>query len=120
MDDLLLFPCSHGEDDPERATVPFIPAVTAAVSGHHPVVVCTVEAAWLGVPGVADRIEADGLPALGDLVRQLLDSGGQLWVCSACATKRSITADGLIDGARIVGAAEIVEAMAGGRSLTLG
>lgn len=120
MSELLLFPCTHGEEDPERATVPFIPAVTAAVSGHRAVVVCTVEAAWLGVKGVADRIEAEGLPALGELKRQLIEAGGEVWVCSACATKRGIEEDALTDGAQIVGAAQIVEAMAEGRSLALG
>lgn len=119
MSELLLFPCSYAEDDPERATVPFIAAATAAVSGHRAVVVCTVEAANLGVPGVADRIEADGLPALGELVRQLIASGGEVWVCSACATKRGITGGHLVDGASIVGAARIVEALTQGRSITL-
>lgn len=119
MNELLLFPCSHAEDDPERATVPFIAAATAAVSGHRAVVVCTVEAARLGVPGVADRIASDGMTPLGELVRQLVANGGEVWLCSACATKRGITGDHLIDGASIVGAARIVEALTEGRSITL-
>lgn len=115
----MLFPCSHGEDDPERATVPFIAASVAAVSGHHAVVVCTVEAVWLGTPGVADRVESEGQPALGDLVRQLVTAGGEIWLCSACTTKRGITGDDTIEGATIVGAARIVEALASGRAITL-
>jgi uncharacterized protein len=116
----LLFPCTHGAEAPERATVPFIAAATAAVSGHRAVVVCTVEAANLGVPGVADAIEEAGLPPLGDLVRQLVDAGGEIWLCSACATKRGITGDReLIPGASIVGAARIVEALTQGRAITL-
>lgn len=120
MDDLLLFPCTHGEDDPERATVPFIPATTAAVSGRQAVVVCSVDAAWLGVAGVAERIEAEGLPPLASLRDQLTEAGGEIWLCGACATKRGITADDLVPGATIVGAATIVEAMTRGRSLALG
>jgi uncharacterized protein len=119
VSDLLLFPCSHGEDDPERATVPFIAAATAAVSGQRAVVICTVEAAWLGVPGTLERIEAPGMPALVDLARQLVASGGEIWLCSACAVKRGITGDDLVDGATIVGAARIVEAMLEGRAITL-
>ncbi len=118
--DLLLFPCSYGADAPERATVPFIAASTAAVSGQRAVVICTVEAAYLGVPGVADDIEEEGLPALGDLVRQFVAAGGEIWLCSACATKRGITGDQeLVEGATIVGAARIVEALTQGRSITL-
>ena len=118
-DETMLFPCSQGEDDPERATIPFIAASMAAVSGEHAVVVCTIDAVWLGTPGVADRVESSGQPALGDLVRSLVDAGGELWLCSACTTPRGITADDTIEGATIVGAARIVEALASGRAITL-
>jgi predicted peroxiredoxin len=118
-DDRMLFCCSHGEDDPERATIPFIAASVAAVSGQHAVVVCTIDAVWLGTPGVADRVESEGQPALGDLVRTLVDAGGELWLCSACTTPRGITAADTIEGATIVGAARIVEALASGRAITL-
>lgn len=118
-DDRMLFCCSHGEDDPERATIPFIAASVAAVSGQHAVVVCTIDAVWLGTPGVADRVESQGQPALGDLVRTLVDAGGELWLCSACTTPRGITAGDTIEGATIVGAARIVEALASGRAITL-
>ena len=118
-DEPLLFCCSHGEDAPERATVPFIAASVAAVSGQRAVVVCTIDAVWLGTPGVADRVESDGQPALGDLVRQLVGAGGEIWLCSACTTKRGITAGDTIEGATIVGAARIVEALVSGRSITL-
>jgi uncharacterized protein len=117
--DTLLFPCSHGEEDPERATVPFIAATVAAVSGQPSVVVCTIDAVWLGTPGVAERVESEGQPALNDLVRQFVAAGGEIWLCSACTTKRGITAGDTIDGAKIVGAARIVEALAGGRAITL-
>ncbi|GGI03421.1 DsrE family protein [Egicoccus halophilus] len=120
MSETLLFCNSHGADDPERATVPFIAAATAAVSGRTAVVVCTVEAVNLGVPGVADGIEEQGMPPLGDLVRQFTDAGGEIWLCSACALKRDITGDmELVPGATIVGAARIVEALTEGRAITL-
>lgn len=117
--ELLLFPSSHGVEDPERATIPYIVGVTAAVSGKRAVVVCTVEAVRIGVPGVAETIEAEGLPPLVDLVRQFTDAGGEIWLCSACVVKRGITGDDLIPGASIVGAAQIVEALTVGRSITL-
>lgn len=118
-DETMLFCCSHGEDDPERATIPFIAASTAAVSGQQAVVVCTIDAVWLGTEGVADRVESPGQPALGDLLRSLLDSGGEIWLCSACTTPRGITAEDTIEGATIVGAAQIVESLASGRAITL-
>jgi uncharacterized protein len=120
VSELMLFPCSHGPDAPERAIVPFIAASTAAVSGQRAVVICTVEAVTLGVPGVADGVEDEDLPALGELFRQLVAAGGEVWLCSACATKRGITGDQeLVEGATIVGAARIVEALTEGRAITL-
>ncbi|MDX1511958.1 MAG: DsrE family protein [Nitriliruptorales bacterium] len=118
-DERLLFPCSHGADEPERATIPFIAAATAAVSGHNAAVVCTVDAVWTGTPGHAETIEAEGLPPLEDLVRQLVTHGGEIWLCSSCTTRRGITADDLREGAHIVGAATIVDALAHGRAITL-
>jgi uncharacterized protein len=116
----LLFPCSHAEDAPERATVPFIAAATAVASGQRAVVVCTVDAVTIGLPGIADRIEEEGMPPLADLVRQVAGGGGEIWLCSACATKRGITGEQeLIPGASIVGAARIVEALTEGRAITL-
>lgn len=120
MDETLLFPCSHAADEPERATVPFIAAATAVASGKQAVVVCTIEAVNLGLPGVADDIEVEGMPPLADLVRQVGEGGGEIWLCSACANKRGITGDQeLVPGASIVGAARIVEALSEGRAITL-
>ena len=110
---MLVFTDSHGAEEPERAIVPFIAAATAAVSGQRAVVVCTAEAVRIGTTGYAEGVEADGLPPLVDLVRQLVDGGGEIWLCSACTTRRGITGDDTIEGATIVGAARIVEALAG-------
>jgi uncharacterized protein len=120
LTDTLLFPCSHGPEAPERATVPFIAATTAAMSGQSAVVVCTVEASWLGLADRAGEVEEEGMPPLADLQRRLVDAGGEIWLCSAYTTKRGITGDTpLVPGARIVGAATIVEALTRGRAITL-
>lgn len=116
----LLFCVSHGEDAPERATVPFIAAATAAVSGQPVRVICTIDAVYLGLPEVVDRVALDGLPALTDLQRTVVDAGGEIWLCSACTTVRGITGDQpMVPGASIVGAATIVEALTRGRAITL-
>jgi predicted peroxiredoxin len=119
-DERMLFPCTHGADAPERATVPFIAANVAAVSGQRATVICTQDAVRIGTTGYADDIEEEGMPALTDLLRSLLDAGGELWLCSACTTKRGITGDDVIPGAEIVGAARIVEALSTGRAISLG
>lgn len=112
MSERLLFTCTHGSDDPERATVPYIAASTAAASGKQAVVVCTADGVYTGVRGV--EIAKDGMAPLADLRAQLVTGGGQVWLCSACTRLRDIADGDLVDGARIVGAAEIVEAVAEG------
>ena len=117
----LLFHCTHGRDDPERAIVPFIAANVAAASGQEAVVVLTIEGAWLCKRGYAETVAADGFPDLAELVASFVESGGQIWGCSACTTPRGITEPDLIDGAQIVGAATIVAAVAeGGVPVALG
>lgn len=115
-----LFTCSHGAEDPERATVPFNAATVAAASGHEVTVVCTIEAVRLGTVGGADGVVAEGQMPLAELISAFVDAGGALWLCSACTGPRGITDDDLRSGASIVGAASIVELVAdGARTITL-
>ena len=111
----MLFHCTHGRDDPERAIVPFIAANVAAASGQEAVVLLTIEGAWLCQRGYADTVKADGFPDLAGLVASFVEAGGQIWGCSACTTPRGITEADLVSGAQIVGAATIVAAVADGR-----
>jgi predicted peroxiredoxin len=110
----MLFHCTHGRDDPERAIVPFIAANVAAAAGQEAVAVLTVEGAWLCKRGYAETVEADGFPKLAELLASFVQAGGQIWGCSACTTPRGITEADLVDGAQIVGAAAIVAAVADG------
>jgi predicted peroxiredoxin len=110
----MLFHCTHGRDDPERAIVPFIAANVAAASGQEALVVLTIEGAWLCKRGYAGEVAADGFPSLAELLASFVEAGGQVWGCSACTTPRGITEADLIEGAQIVGAATIVAAVADG------
>jgi predicted peroxiredoxin len=110
----LLFHCTHGRDDPERAIVPFVAANVAAASGQAAIVVLTVEGAWLAKRGYAETVAAEGFPKLAELLPALVEGGGTIWACSACTTPRGITEADLVPGATIVGAATIVEAVAQG------
>lgn len=114
----LLFVCTHGPDDPERATIPYIAAATAAVSGRKAIVVCTIDGVHTGTAAHLD-IQAPEIPAVADLVATLVDNDGEIWLCGACTGPRGITPEDTIDGASIVGAAQIVEALATGRAMTL-
>lgn len=110
----IIFNCVHGKEDPERATLPFIAANIAAASGQDAIVVCTVDAVWLGTPGGRDGVEATGLPPLTALYDELVAAGGKVWLCSACTKPRGIDETKIEKGSAIVGAAKVVEEIANG------
>lgn len=118
MAETILFNCTHGADEPERATLPFIAATIAAVSGQRAIVVATIDAVRLGTEGGADGVQAEGHEPLKQHLETFLGAGGELWLCSACTKPRGITEADLIEGASIVGAATVVEMVTkGARSI---
>ncbi|MEJ2262915.1 MAG: DsrE family protein [Anaerolineales bacterium] len=105
---------THGKDDVERATLAFVVANTALSSGQEATVLLTIEGVWIATKGYTDGLQAKDFAPLGNLMGQFVENGGRLWVCGACAKPRDITADDLVEGAMIVGAAAAVEALANG------
>jgi uncharacterized protein len=118
MSDRLIFNCTHGKEEPERATLPFVAANIAAMAGQEAVVLCTIDAVWLGTEGGTEGIASPGLPALRDLFGEFVENGGQVWLCGACTKPRGIGEESLAKGATIVGAAKVVEdVVAGARTI---
>ena len=114
MSNKLLFTCSHGKEDPERAILPFVAANTAAVAGQEAVVILTIEGVWLGTRGGTDGIALEGFPALTPLFTEFVENGGEVWLCGTCAKPRNISEDQLAKGAKITGAANIIEHIVNG------
>ncbi|HEY8840207.1 MAG TPA: DsrE family protein [Candidatus Dormibacteraeota bacterium] len=114
MNEKLIFNCTWGREEPERATLPFIAANIAATTGQDAVVLCTIEAVRLGCKGGSEGVAATGLPKLHDLMTEFIANQGKVWLCGACAKPRGITEDQLAEGVSIVGAAKIVEEIVGG------
>ncbi len=114
MSDKLIFNCTYGREDPERATLPFVAANVAATAGQEAIVLCTIEAVRLGTAGGTDGIAADGLPKLCDLYSEFVGKGGQVWLCGACTKPRGIVEEHLARGTTIVGAAKVVEEITAG------
>ena len=109
--------CTCGKDDPERATLPFIVGNVAASADQPAIVLLTIEGVWLSTEGYADGIHKEGFQPLKEIIDSFVENGGQIWACGACAKPRGIGESHLIPGARIVTAAMVVEAMAGGASM---
>ncbi len=114
MSDTLIFNCTHGKEDPERATLPFVAANVAATAGQDALVLCTIGAVWLGTEGGTEGIAQPGMPVLSGLYTEFIENGGQVWLCGACTKPREIGEDVLAKGATIVGAAKVVETIVAG------
>ena len=105
----LVINATHASDDAERATLPFIIGTTALSAEQQCTIVLTVEGVHLATRGYADGIAKEGFRPLGELVEEFVREGGEIWACGACCKPRGITEEHLREGARIVGAANIVE-----------
>jgi len=114
MSQRMIFQCTYGKENPERATLPFVAANVAATAGMEATVVCTVEAVWLGTKGGADGVASKGSTPLADLMAEFRANEGKVWLCGACTKPRGITEADLAPGVTIVGAATIIEAIANG------
>jgi len=110
----LLIHCTHGREDPERATLAFVVGNVAASADQDAVVLLTIEGVWLATQGYADDIHQEGFQPLAEVMRTFLSNGGQIWACGSCTKPRGITEAQLIDGARVVSAANVVEHLASG------
>jgi len=112
----VLINCTHGREDPERATLPFIVGNVAASADQEAVVLLTVEAVRNATKGYADTICKEGFQPLKEVMQSFVSNGGQVWVCGACAKPRGIAEGDLVGGAKMVSAASVVEWLASGAS----
>lgn len=110
----LLINCTHGREDAERATLAFVVGNVAASADQEVVVLLTIEGVWNATRGYADGISKEGFQPLRDVMQSFVSNGGKIWACGACAKPRGITEADLVDGAKIVSAANAVEYLASG------
>lgn len=109
-----LIHCTHGKEDAERATLPFIVANVAVTADQDTTVFLTVEAVRIATRDYADGIQKDGMKPLKDVLQSFVQNGGRIWACGACTGPRGITDADLIHGAQIVTAVNLVEHLAEG------
>ncbi len=103
----LVVKATSGKDDPERCNQALTVAATAVASGVEVSLWLTGDAAWLALPGGADSITLPHAVPLAELLAKVLGNG-PVTVCSQCAARRGITADDVVDGVRIAGAATFI------------
>lgn len=111
MSNKILVHATSGNEDAEKATLPFIIANVAATADQEVVVFLTTEAVRLATKGYADDITKEGFQPLKQVISDYVENGGEIWACGACTKPRGITDEHLIPGAKIVTAANLVEFM---------
>ncbi|RKX27513.1 MAG: multidrug transporter [Candidatus Zixiibacteriota bacterium] len=99
---------THGGEDPERASLPFVLANASLAMDTHAVVILQGTAVTLAKKGCYEHVFAAGLPPLKDLVDSFIELGGTLLICSPCIQERHITPDMLVETVRPIKAARVV------------
>lgn len=97
-----------GAEDVERSNQAFTVAAAAVASGADVGLWLTGEAAWFAVPGKAEEFSLPLATPLADLLAAVI-AGGQVTLCTQCASRREITEGDVIEGIRIAGAAVFTE-----------
>jgi predicted peroxiredoxin len=100
---------TYGDDNPEKATIPFILATGAMTMDVTPVIILQSNAVMLAVKGYADKVQFKEGISLKQLIENYTGAGYPLLLCSPCVEKRKLTEKDFIDGAIIVGAARVTE-----------
>ncbi len=114
MPNPLIIHCTHGKEEAERAILPFIVGNVAVTADQEAIIFLTVEGVRLATKGYAEQVNKEGFTPLKEIMQSFITNGGKIWACGACTKPRGITDADLIEGARIVTAANLVEVLAKG------
>ncbi|MCX6054775.1 MAG: DsrE family protein [Chloroflexi bacterium] len=110
MTQKLAIVCTHGPEDPERATIPFVLATAAQASDVEVIMGFQATGMMLAQKGCAEHVFASGFPPLKELVDAYVEAGGELFLCGPCVTSRQFDpANDFIKGSKVVNAATFVK-----------
>jgi predicted peroxiredoxin len=100
---------THGGEDPERATIPFVVGSAALAMDVPVTIILQATGVTLMKKGCYEHIFAAGFDPLKKLVDSFMEFGGKILVCIPCIESRKITPDMLIEGAELGKAARVVQ-----------
>jgi predicted peroxiredoxin len=104
----LVVKTTSGTDRPEACNQALTVSAAAVAAGADVSLWLTGEAAWLALPGRAAELSLAHATPAADLLEVVL-AAGRVTVCTQCALRRGITAEDLLPGVRVAGAATFVE-----------
>ena len=104
----ILYISTHGKENPERASVPFVLANAALAMDIQATVVLQGDAVYVAQKGVADDMPpGGGFPPIKKLIQDFVDLGGKIWACVPCIHSRNIDESDLIEGAEITAGGKV-------------
>ena len=104
----LVIIATHGCEDAERASLPFVLGNAALALDTQAVVILQGTAVTLAKKGCYEHVFAAGLPPLKELVDSFIELGGTVLVCMPCIQERRITPEMLVETAQPIKAARVV------------
>ena len=85
---------NNGPEDPNRATVPFLTAKALVEKGHEVAIWLFNNSVYLAPEGVAENVQAPGLPNLEDLMLFLtMTKKIPIYIGTACAMGRGLVSE---------------------------
>jgi predicted peroxiredoxin len=116
----LIIVVTHGPEDPELATLPFVMAAAAIVSDVEVAMAFQSNGVNLVRKGGAEHVFTSSFPPLVELLESVVELGGTLMACAPCLESRKLSApDDLRPEVEIIGAARLVaEIMSATATLT--
>jgi uncharacterized protein len=105
----LVLVCTHGPEDPELATIPFVLATAAQASDVEVLMGFQASGVLLIQQGAAEHVFAPGFPPLKELLDIYTEAGGQLYACGPCVGSRHLSPEELVAGAKVVNAVTFVK-----------
>ena len=100
---------THGGDNPEKATLPFVLANAALAMDVEAVVALQGPAVFLAKKGFLEHVRGSGFSPLKELVENFFELGGRMLVCVPCMEERKIDESDLIDNASPVAGVTLTE-----------
>ena len=106
-----------GNENPEKASLPFVLATAAQASDAEVVVILQANAVSLAKQGEVEKVNAKDFMPLKDLFEAYISAGGKLLLCSPCLKARNIAKEELINGTSIIAAGTVVTEVLSARSV---
>jgi uncharacterized protein involved in oxidation of intracellular sulfur len=118
MEDKIVCVCTHADDNPERASMPFVMSVAALAMDTQATIVLQGQGVYLARKGYVDNmLPGGGFPPLKKLLGDFLELGGKLAVCGPCIKSRNIPETELVEGASVTAAAQVLEETASAQTV---